>query len=379
MAPDEPRVHLAVAARRAARRAGTAGARARAPRARARAPRTSGPAARSSCSVGPLDVDQQVHPVEQRPAQPAAVAAQVGLAAPAAVADAGEPARARVGGGDEHEPRREHQRALAADDRHAAVLERLAERVEASSAGTPRARRGTARRDARASPRRAAAALRRRPAPTARSCDAARGTAAPCTSPAACSPAMLWILVTSIASARRHRRQDRRDPPREHRLAGPRRALEQQVVAAGGGDLERQQRRGVAPDVGQVGLGAARAARASADGAGSGGGGAPREHVRRGPQARHAGDLEPFDERRLAGALARDDQPRRARPAARPRRPPARPASRAARRRATARRTPRRRSARPPGPARSRRARRARAPRRSPARPCAGTPARGWR
>ena len=40
------------------------------------------------------------------------------------------PARARVRGGDEHEARREDRRALAADDRHAAVLQRLAQRLE---------------------------------------------------------------------------------------------------------------------------------------------------------------------------------------------------------------------------------------------------------
>ena len=47
--------------------------------------------------------------------------------------------------------------------------------------------------------------------------------------------------------------QDRRQPARQHRLAGPGRALHQQVVAAGGGDLERQQRCRVSADVGQVG------------------------------------------------------------------------------------------------------------------------------
>ena len=51
----------------------------------------------------------------------------------------------------------------------------------------------------------------------------------------------------------RHRRQDRRQPAREHRLAGPGRPLEQQVVAACGRDLEREQRRGVAADVSQIG------------------------------------------------------------------------------------------------------------------------------
>ena len=241
----------------------------------------------SSRSVGPLDVDEQVHAVEQRPAQPAAVAAQVGLAA--ACSGRSTPANPhghglvaatsmnRVGN---------TQRALAADDRHAAVLERLAQRLERSSAGTPTARRGTARRGGRGSPRPAAAARRRRPARTARSCGAARGTAARAISPPACSPATLWIRVTSIASARVS--GGRIDGSRRASivLPVPGRALEQQVVAAGGGDLQRQQRRVVAADVGEVrarrrGAGCGRARRGQRRRLG-----APREHVGRGAQAR---------------------------------------------------------------------------------------------
>ena len=45
--------------------------------------------------------------------------------------DAAEPARARVRRGDEHEARRERHHLLAADDRHVAVLERLAQRLQA--------------------------------------------------------------------------------------------------------------------------------------------------------------------------------------------------------------------------------------------------------
>ena len=105
-----------------------------------------------------------------------------------------------------------------------------------------------------------------------------------------------------------HRGQDRRDPPGEHRLARSRRALEQEVVAAGGRDLERQQGSGVAPDIGQVGLdrrgGGDRAAGSRRQRRGR----AAREDLCGGPQGRHSGDLEPLDERGLAGALARDDQ-----------------------------------------------------------------------
>ena len=49
------------------------------------------------------------------------------------------------------------------------------------------------------------------------------------------------------------RRQDRRDPAREHRLARARRAVEEEVVAAGRGDDDRRQQRVVAADVGEVG------------------------------------------------------------------------------------------------------------------------------
>ena len=316
--------------------------RSRACATRSRASRGARDRRRAQLVLGrPLDVHEQVHPIEQRPAQPPPVAPQVGLAAPAAVADPGEPARARVRRRDEHEPRREHQRALAADDRHAAVLERLAQRLERSGAETPRARRETARRGWRASPRRAAAASRRPPAPPARSCGAAPGTAAREIRPSACSPATLWIRVTSTRLGAGHRRQDRRQPPREHRLAGSRRPLEQQVVAAGRRDLERQHRRGVAAHVGQVGLvgrvaAADRARRAAAAAA------RPSR-----PRRRRAGST---PRRSRARRRAPPPAPRsrgtisRCRPgAARAlRRPPARPASRAARRSATARRRPRR-------------------------------------
>ena len=42
-----------------------------------------------------------------------------------------DPAGARVGGRDEHAPAREGHEPLPADDRHPAVLERLAQRLQA--------------------------------------------------------------------------------------------------------------------------------------------------------------------------------------------------------------------------------------------------------
>ena len=78
----------------------------------------------------PLDADEQVHAIEQRSAEAPAVAAQVALAANAAVSDAGEPAGARIGRRDQHEPGREHQRPLSAYDRHPPVLEWLPEGLQ---------------------------------------------------------------------------------------------------------------------------------------------------------------------------------------------------------------------------------------------------------
>ena len=51
---------------------------------------------------------------------------------------------------------------------------------------------------------------------------------------------------------RRQRRQDRREAPREHRLAGAGRPVHVDVVAAGGGDLQRRDQRVLAADVGEV-------------------------------------------------------------------------------------------------------------------------------
>ena len=50
----------------------------------------------------------------------------------------------------------------------------------------------------------------------------------------------------------RQRRQDARQPPRQHRLAGAGRPDHQQVVAAGGGDFERAARKRLAVKIGEI-------------------------------------------------------------------------------------------------------------------------------
>jgi hypothetical protein len=85
--------------------------------------------ARELACGGPLQVQHEVEPVEQGPAQPARVPREVGVGA-AAPRRRRVPARARVGRGHEHEARREDRRPLAAHHRHAPVLERLAQRLE---------------------------------------------------------------------------------------------------------------------------------------------------------------------------------------------------------------------------------------------------------
>ena len=139
----------------------------------------------------------------------------------------------------------------------------------------------------------------------------------------------------------RHRRQDRRQPASEHRLARAGRPLEQQVVRARRRDLEREQRDLVTTDIRESGpctrrswLCGLRYGRQAPTGHG----------VDRSAEAGHAGDRQPVDECRLRarsrgtirrGIPARVRLPRR--------RAPRR--SHASRRRATARRTPRRRRA----------------------------------
>ena len=93
---------------------------------------------------------------------------------------------------------------------------------------TRAARRGRARRGARATPRRVAAGCRRRAGPRGSPRGAARGTGdrAAIACPAGSRPAAPCTRVTSSASAKSSGRQQAGQAPREHRLAGARRAAE---------------------------------------------------------------------------------------------------------------------------------------------------------
>ena len=126
--------------------------------------------------------------------------------------------------------------------------------ISSTGAGTRAARRGTARRCARARSRPAApSARRRRPAPPPTPCGAARGTGARATSAAPPEQAGDRIHHRRLQRlVERQRRQDPRQAPREHRLARAGRPDEQQVVAAGGRDLERAARDLLPAHVGQV-------------------------------------------------------------------------------------------------------------------------------
>jgi hypothetical protein len=77
-----------------------------------------------------LHARKQVDTVEQRPTQAAAVAGEVGFAAPAALVFARISAQTRIGGGQQHEPRRVDSRVACSHDRHPALLQRLAQRIE---------------------------------------------------------------------------------------------------------------------------------------------------------------------------------------------------------------------------------------------------------
>src|SRR5437588_193627 len=72
---------------------------------------------------------EKVDPIQERSRDPAEVAAALARRADAVV-ERGAAAPARVGRGDELEPRGEVADAAGPRDRHAPVLERLAERLE---------------------------------------------------------------------------------------------------------------------------------------------------------------------------------------------------------------------------------------------------------
>jgi hypothetical protein len=201
--------------------------------------RRSGQWRRSELVLGrSLDGHEQIHPVEQWTAQPAAVASQIDLAAAAAIAHAGKPARTWVRRCHEHESGGQLKRTLTSNDHHVAVLQRLAKRIEARAlefrqlvqeehammsvacftrARWPSAADQPGRRD-RVVGR--AERKRRDQTPCMRAGDAV-------------DPRDLDRLCS------RQLGKDRWEPAGEHRLAGARGALEQQMVSARRGDLER--------------------------------------------------------------------------------------------------------------------------------------------
>ena len=205
----------------------------------------------------------------------------------------------------------------------------------ARRAGTRAARRGRGRRSGRATAPRGAGPRRRRRARPPKRRDAASGTgageeAAPGGKPARDAPDAGHLEALFA----RERRQEAGQSPREHRLAGARRARHQEVVAARGGDLEGAPRDGLAPHVGEVGLGA-------------GGGGGTAEGTTSREDLPRAGGRSPRPDDGRAHVEARDGGGLRtvlrgnensALPAAPPRRTPERRARARALRRARARR-----------------------------------------
>jgi hypothetical protein len=73
----------------------------------------------------PLHVYEQIEAIEQRTAQTPLVAPELRLCAAASVTHAREPAGAWIRRRHQHERGGEGKRALAADDRDVAILERL--------------------------------------------------------------------------------------------------------------------------------------------------------------------------------------------------------------------------------------------------------------
>ena len=196
----------------------------------------------------------EIDPVAQRAGEPAAIARDLHRRAAARAAlIALEAAWARVHRGDEDESRREDRRSRGAGDGDAAVLERLPQDLEHTPvelrhlveeedavvgkrdlAGT---RDGSAadERDVRHG------VVRRAKGPLGQEADARRQGAG-----YGMNRRALERLVE------RERRQDARQPPRQHRLAGAGRAAEQQVVSAGRGDLERPAGEELAADVREI-------------------------------------------------------------------------------------------------------------------------------
>ena len=301
------------------------------------------------------------------------MAGEVRLGARAARAT--EAARARVGGGDEHEARREDHDLLAADDRHVTVLERLAERFEARARELAEL---VQEQHAAVSQRRLARLRRVGAADEAGGRDRVVGRAERTLGDQARAPAEPGDRLDARDLDRlvgAERRQDRRQAPGDHRLAGARRALQEQVVSAGGGDLEPEDEPVVAADVREVGDLLAHRCRHR-------GGDAGRRLLptQRRDQLGERLDADDLDVRHQRG-LARPRQAAARACAARggawPPRRRARRGPAAPRRSGRARRRSRTTRRSPPPAGRRRRGARPRVGDRTPARPCAGRPARG--
>ena len=251
--------------------------------------------------------DVHVDPVKQRAGDAVQVALHLLFRAGAApVGVPVPPAAAGVHGADEQKAARQRQTSRSARDRHDAVLERLAQRLHGGLVEFRQLveKQHTVVREGDLS--------RPRNRPAAREGDGGGRVVR------AAEGALRHERVFRVGQPRdgvdlrrlqrlllRHVRQDRRQPPREHRLARAGRADEQHVVPARGGDLKRPFDVLLPHDVGEVGTGAAVRLRRR-----------PRRGGRDRLLAREVAhqlkdvfnrvDREPTRERRLGGVLRRD-------------------------------------------------------------------------
>ena len=260
----------------------------------------------SSTARHGLDLADEVDAVDQRAAQPPLVAGQLDRRAAAAVRR--PRARAAVAGRHDDRVRRELERPLAAHDLHAALLERLAQRVHRD----PRELRQLVEEEHAAVGERDLARHRPRPAAheplrrdrVVRGAERALGGEPPASD--AGRAVDLGDLERLLEAGRR---QDSGQPPGEHGLARAGRPDHQQVVAAGGGDLERALGVLLPAHVGQV-----RARRApprpDRPTAGRAGSGDQRPCSRSASRARRrdGAHLDPLDQRRLGRVRVRNEQ-----------------------------------------------------------------------
>ena len=246
------------------------------------------------------------------PGQPAAILRNLRRrAAAGAMLVAEEPARTRVHRRDQHEPRGEDGGPRRAGDRDAPFLERLTQHLEHAAielrhlveeehavvrerdlAG-PRDRAAADERDVRDG------VMRRAKRPLAEQAHAGRQRA---------GDRMDRRALQRFVE--RQRRQDRSQPPRQHRLAGAGRARQQQVVAAGRRDFERAAREQLPAHVGKIAFACVRRCR---------GGAADRrralrlvrpvQRIDRFRQRARDADVETLDDARLGGVLWRQQQP----------------------------------------------------------------------